>query len=126
MIVTRVKAKEACEILGWGVETLGEEFTPAGVVAQYKHAAKSAHPDTGGSAEAFARVDWAKHALLAWLRQQGGATEHSVFDRTRCDACNGSGRVTMRKGWSTLQVSCTKCHGSGDADYDVEKVDHGR
>lgn len=122
MIVTRKMAEEACKVLGWGVETLNAEMTSEGVGAQYRQAAKAAHPDAGGSAEAFAAVDRAKHVLLAWLKRQSGPmAELPHGDTQQCYTCEGRGYLVNRRGWKVLHVQCHGCGGSGELGIKVEK-----
>lgn len=141
-MITRKKAEEAAAVLGYAVHDgpfgalrvagsgnqpiVPMENSEAAVTAAYKARAKEVHPDMpGGSAEAFARVDWAKHVLLAWLKQAAPA-ERSVFGVRRCEVCNGTGKATVQRGFNQMKIICGACKGSGDADYDACKVDHGR
>lgn len=93
----------------WGV---GE------VKAHYRAAARTAHPDGGGTPEKFAAVDRAKHVLLHWLAQQARAGGAPKLEAERCDHCLGNGYV-VRKGQqgfkvTSLRVQCRKCRGTGE------------
>lgn len=124
MLVTRAMAEDAHILL---YETYGtfnptrlDSITEESVGFQYRYASKFTHPDRGGTAEAFARVDRAKHVLLAWLAKPKPAT---VEHRKRpCEACTGSGHVyasSGRPGSKGLRRQCVKCRGSGDLDLDT-------
>lgn len=120
MIVTRVKAEEAIGVLGWGAEAL-DALSAESFKSMYREAARKAHPDAeGGSAEAFARVDWAKHVLQAWMARQ-------PIDRPKglaaadCARCAGKGRIKMHKGFTSYTVRCPTCHGTGDGGYDHDR-----
>lgn len=57
--------------------------------AAYRRAAKTAHPDQGGSSEAFQRVQRAAEVLLEAAQKRGAAVQDSTFgagDRTSVDS----------------------------------------
>lgn len=117
MIITRKMADEAATVL----ELPAEDWTVELVNACYRSAAKRAHPDMGGSAEAFAKVDRAKHVLLGWLERLAGeqpAPPHAV--RT-CHKCEGRGHVMSQRAFRQMRVQCPTCRGTGDLDYEHEK-----
>ena len=119
MIITRAKAEEAASVFGFKLDgILAEDL----IIAAYRTEAKKAHPDAGGSPEAFARVDWAKHALLAWIEQEGAQIEAPTLQKQKCHKCSGLGftqaHVGFRKGARRV---CTRCHGSGDLNFDPDK-----
>ena len=119
MIITRVKAEEAAGVFGFKLDgILAEDL----IIAAYRAEAKKAHPDAGGSTEAFARVDWAKHALLAWIKQEGTQEAPPVLKKQTCYRCGGLGftqeQVGFRKG---ARRQCQRCGGSGDLNFDPDK-----
>lgn len=120
MHVNEKMAREAADLLAFpSLDTVDLE----GVKEHYRTAAKGAHPDAGGSAEAFAQVDRAKHILLAWLEKVANAPPPAQLHGKRpCEACDGMGHITLqsgRPGRLGLRRQCQRCHGSGDADYDA-------
>lgn len=129
MIVTEKKACEAWDVLrlfcpvqyindGWLGSGLPTEKEV--VIGMYRGAAMATHPDKGGLSEDFARVDHAKHVLLAWLgKPRPAAPEHK---KKPCDYCHGEGFLYMpsrQPGSVGLRRTCPKCRGSGDADIDL-------
>ena len=118
-MITRAKADEAADILAMP----SEDWTVELINKQYRAAARQAHPDAGGSPEAFARVDWAKHALLHWLKTSGGSPR-PVLEIAKCESCNGKGWFRATRGFSMgVRQHCTRCGGTGDAAYDRDKTD---
>ena len=59
------------------------------------------HPDVGGDAEKFRVLH------EAYLTALGEASERP------CDECNGTGRVTVQRGWQITRVTCAACSGTG-------------
>lgn len=116
-MITRAKAEEAADELRLFLEDGLHQKT---VLKAYKEMAKITHPDGGGSPEAFARVDWAKHALLKWLEMQDQEKGRSVFDIERCEPCNGTGRKRVQRGFKSWQVMCSTCRGTGEAGYEAD------
>lgn len=122
MIVTRAMAEEASkELLIHGLFLQG--VTEQVVQEAYRSRARETHPDAGGSAEAFAAVDRAKHVLLKWLALQGDRQAEPAH-ASDCSTCGGRGYVDSRRAWRTLRVQCTKCRGTGDETFEHEKGDH--
>lgn len=122
MIVSRAKAEEAAGVLLVSLATASD----IAVNYAYKDMAKITHPDMpGGSVEAFARVDWAKQVLLAWLQRD---TAPVPIRPSVCTNCKGSGRVKMVHGIKTYTVVCGICRGSGagDMDNDKQECDDGK
>lgn len=129
MIVSEKQAREAWDVLrhfcpvqyiqdGWlGVGLPTEKVVVTGM---YRGAAMATHPDKGGDPENFARVDRAKHVLIAWLeRPQPVSQDHK---KKPCDYCGGNGHVYTAgraPGSQGLRRTCPKCRGSGDADIDL-------
>lgn len=127
MIATRAKAEEAIKLLasyGNDVEVRLTDLETLSVHRGrldelYRAAAKCTHPDVGGSAEAFARVDWAKHVLTKWLTRD---TPKVATVYQPCRECNGLGHVRMQRGFKqSAPIQCAACHGSGDAHYDADR-----
>lgn len=86
----------------------------------YNCAAFVTHPDRGGSAEAFARVDWAKHVLLNWLKQ--GSSRPPEHKTRKCGNCNGTGYIQTMIGFKLgPRKQCQPCRGTGDADFEPDE-----
>lgn len=117
-IISRKMAEEACEALGWGKETLDGEMTAEGVNAQYRAAVMEAHPDRGGSQEAFVAVDRAKHVLLAWLEKSEQAPP---AHGEQCPRCEGRGYVDHQRAFRAMKVTCPRCRGTGELGVEHEK-----
>lgn len=89
-------------------ETLGltESATLDEVEAAWKRLAGETHPDKpGGSADRFIEV-----------RDAYKAAKEIVLERMEpqpCEACRGTGRVKQSFGFSTIEVDCEVCEGSG-------------
>lgn len=88
--------EEARAALGIG------DVSPADVRSAYIRKSNVAHPDKGGTAEAFDRVHAAYGLALA-----AALTEP-------CPACDGRG-ATPRYGrdWAPAHVMCPECQGTG-------------
>jgi hypothetical protein len=85
------------EILGLARSAGVEEIRAA-----YRRAAKTAHPDQGGSAEAFMRVQRAAERLLADLQTRGffdGASTYRAGDRTSVGGDWMQVSDTLRSRW---------------------------
>jgi DnaJ-class molecular chaperone len=120
MIISRAKAEEAAGIL----HVMLDGLTPELLKGAYRDEAKETHPDAGGSAEAFARVDWAKCALEAWLEKAEQTAP--VHKQENCTLCDGKGYVIQRKGLSGgLRRQCGRCRGTGDANLDIDTANEG-
>lgn len=124
MLVNRAKAEEAAEILGlYPLEH--HVVNVERVNAAYKEKVKVAHPDAGGSAEAFARVDWAKHALIAWLGKNPARQPEMPVKGDSCPVCAGTGRVKSQNGFkSALTRMCLQCQGTGEV-MDIDRAGEG-
>jgi hypothetical protein len=125
-MITRAKAEDAHTVLlskyMGEIDKLPLEFDKLDqhvLTALYHSAARATHPDTGGTSEAFARVDWAKHVLLKWLEKPRSI--QPSHKRQPCHACGGAGFLRKHSGFRPgARVQCITCHGSGDADYDYK------
>lgn len=120
MTVTRAKALEAASVLRIQLD----DATEAMVKTAFRSMALTAHPDQGGSVEAYARVDWAKEVLNRWLKAQATVTDTPGLTPDKCKPCGGRGSVVIRRGFGTLTITCGLCRGSGDATYDHDRSDH--
>lgn len=95
-----------------GVEL--EAVTEGLVNAAYRVAARKTHPDAGGTAEAFAQVDRAKHIVLRWLVRRPTPAEVPHGGVEECPRCGGSGFVMRRHGFREMRAQCPSCRGSGE------------
>lgn len=133
MIVNRKQAEEAWAVLlaaEYPGESVGAPMpeSAAEVAASYRRAAANTHPDKGGSIEAFAKVDRAKHVLLKWLEKQGSAPPPKL-QPDKCPDCEGKGHV-VRQGQqgfkvTRLRVQCRKCRGTGELGIEQDGGDWG-
>lgn len=117
MIATRKEVDAALAVLD-----VAEPFTSEDVKLAYRAKVQTAHPDKGGSPEAFALVDRAKHVLLRWLEQGAGQKTATGAGR-ECTRCQGRGYVESHRGFRALKMQCPQCRGSGDLDTEHEKGD---
>lgn len=125
MLVNRAKAEEAAEALGLSVYMTDGGLDDVTVKLAYKEKAKVTHPDAGGSPEAFARVDWAKHVLLAWLAKRPSATPAMPVKGENCPACQGLGTVWQLTGFKRgMKRMCGQCSGTGEQS-DVDRTGEG-
>lgn len=132
MIVNRQAAQESWDLIrghmsrnayqdhdipvGGSVDLATEEL----VNKAYRQASRMVHPDAGGDAETFARVDRAKHVLLGWLARQPETVDAALGGL--CTDCNGTGHVKMQRAWGpALRKQCPRCRGTGDTNYEHEK-----
>lgn len=119
MIVTRAKAEEAKGLLE--IPNPLEEIDGPLVYFSFKVAARRTHPDVGGNAEAFARVDWAKHVLLKWLEKPANAEQRSDLG-AKCPHCEGYGYVRKQIGFKLgARIQCVRCAGTGDAGHEPDR-----
>ena len=96
--------------------------TEADVQARYKELAKKVHPDMGGSAEEFQRLqalrdkaldEVAFGSSLAKARLQLDALREAARG-TVCPRCDGSGYSMRRQiGFRELKTICRLCRGRG-------------
>lgn len=110
MIITRTMAEEAAETLALD---LSLPLTAEQVGQAYRLLAKAAHPDAGGSPEAFAAVDRAKHVLLGWLARSPAPVDTLSDVGEQCYKCSGKGFVVSQRGWRQMRVQCLMCRGAG-------------
>ena len=122
MIVNRKHAEEAWATL-LAAEYPGQHVgapmpeSAGEVTASYRKAAANTHPDAGGTLEAFAAVDRAKHVLLKWLERQSKEAP-AKLEADHCPDCEGRGFVVRKaqRGFKTteLRIQCRKCRGTGE------------
>lgn len=117
MIIKNEDVESAVTLLG----ITGYPLTAENVNNAYRKLAKEHHPDTGGDMGKFVAVDRAKHILLEHLKRSK-ATQPK-WTKPDCPNCGGKGRVMLRRGFATMTVTCGRCKGSGDADWDADVVD---
>lgn len=109
MFITAAKADDAGQVLGLAPDTCSE----ADITAAFRKLSATHHPDAGGSAEAFARLSWAKEALVRWVAARPMVRQGSqTIAPGTCRACGGVGRI--RKG--SLKMFCSLCNGTGNND----------
>lgn len=121
MLVTRNLAEQASKELLIHALFLDDKLTLQVVKEAYRSRCRETHPDMGGTAEAFAAVDRAKHILLKWLERD---PEPKVAGAGQvCDRCDGRGYIESRRAWRSMKMQCPKCRGTGDLDSEHEKGD---
>lgn len=81
---------------------LAEGATPDEVKGAWRKLASALHPDRGGDASEFTRMRRAYESALA------EAEAPKV-----CTKCGGEGRILHANGWSSINVNCDRCGGSG-------------
>ena len=81
------------EILGITPDTVADDE----IKAAYRRAASKAHPDKGGSSEAFRAVVDAYEAIM----------------KRPCQDCKGTGQITTRQGFFVNREPCPKCWRTG-------------
>lgn len=106
------------ELIELGVAP-GMQVTEAVANAMYRRAAKRTHPDAGGSMEAFAAVDRAKHVLV--LFAQRTATVPHPATAKPCHRCEGRGFIARQKGFKSMRVTCAACRGSGEEGVEIDE-----
>jgi hypothetical protein len=88
---------------------VGRRATAAEIHAAYRRAAKRAHPDLGGSSEAFQRVQAALEALLG----EAAGSPSAAHDRP--PPHQGADRASREGHWTTLSAELKQAWGlSGD------------
>lgn len=84
--------------------TLGlpETATPDEVKAKWRRLAAIHHPDKGGDAAEFSRLRALYSAALA-----------ESMEPKQCIICNGIGKVKQSHGFSSIDMPCMPCGGTG-------------
>ena len=86
----------------WEILGLEPTATAEEVKFSYRLLAAEAHPDKGGSAQEFTRLNLAYKQALA-------IAEAPVV----CTRCNGLGRIRHMVNWSYADYECHDCGGTG-------------
>lgn len=81
---------------------LAPTATPDEVKAAWRNAASRTHPDLGGDAIEFDRLRKAYQEALA-----------AAEAPKPCIKCNGCGKIQRASGWSSINLPCARCGGSG-------------
>jgi DnaJ-class molecular chaperone len=93
-----MRVAEAVALLGLQPREVGSRER---IQYAFRQAARQHHPDRGGDPVEFNRFRLARDFLL------------QVLDEAGCSNCGGTGKVTLQRGFSRLDVVCPRCHGSG-------------
>lgn len=118
-MINRSEAERAITTLCLG--DTPDTVEAAAVSSAYRSMAFGAHPDHGGTLEAFAAIDRAKHVLLLWIKGRGPEAPSPGMAVNRCGPCDGTGFRKVQHGFKAMRVQCVKCRGTGDLDYEHEK-----
>ena len=78
---------------------LTREASPTQVRLAFRDKARLAHPDGGGVSGTFHELTKARDAALIELRSMP------------CLGCGGRGTRQVVHGWSSVDLTCTECHG---------------
>lgn len=86
--------------------TLGlpETATPDEVKAKWRELCMIHHPDRGGNAVEFNEIRKAYKVAM----EEASAPK-------ACPQCNGTGKTKQSHGWSSIELPCQACGGSGHA-----------
>lgn len=107
----------------WDADEMRAVPSQAGPVQEaYRTAARYTHPDSGGTSEAFAAVDRAKHVLMHWLSRPDRSEPPPP--KADCGRCHGKGFILSHRAWKTLRIQCPQCRGTGDENAEHEKGDY--
>lgn len=107
--VSRQAATNAAETLGLDLDTATVEQ----VAVAYRYAAQDAHPDKGGSSEAFMRVKRAEDTLKQYLKNPPKDRIPEADCTEDCMRCSGKGFIIQQRGWRSMRVQCPDCRGRG-------------
>jgi DnaJ-class molecular chaperone len=80
---------------------LAPDATALEVKQRYRALSMTLHPDRGGSAEEFARMQNLYHVALAAARAP-----------KPCLVCSGTGAILKQHGWNSIELACPRCGGS--------------
>lgn len=102
---------------------LGPGASEAELKGEFRRRASQAHPDKGGSDLAFQELQARYSAAQAELDRRdaghyrGGAEleDELQLQPDPCPECQGTGRVALQHGFSTLRWPCSACGGTGVA-----------
>jgi len=86
--------------------TLGlpDTATPDEVKAKWRELCMIHHPDRGGNAVEFNTIRKAYKAAM-----------EEASEPKPCMSCKGSGKITQTHGFSSIELPCQACGGSGHA-----------
>lgn len=90
---------KAFQVLG-----LPETASPEEVKAKWRELCMIHHPDRGGNPVEFDEVRRAYKAAYA-----------IASEPKQCGTCSGKGKVTQSHGFSSIELGCPACGGSGHA-----------
>lgn len=82
---------------------LGANAKEDDVRAAYRRLRSERHPDKGGDADAFHRLQAEYDEAMVEVRQP-----------KTCGLCAGSGSAYVGTGFSRVKMACVKCHGTGN------------
>lgn len=80
---------------------LGNAPSVAEVKAAFRELSLVHHPDVGGDAEKFQKLHEAYVIAL------------DEAENRPCASCNGTGKVSVQRGWTINLVACEDCNGTG-------------
>lgn len=109
-------AEEAATLMGLKLEYDGAEpvkLEEADITRRYRKMAQFLHPDRGGDANEFVKLDRAKCILVAWVNRPAAKPDTSMPKNT-CPMCKGEGRRTLARGFKTMTMVCGTCKGAGE------------
>lgn len=98
---------EAAEWLA--VSLLG--LTADSLSAAFKKRAKETHPDAGGNQADFLKTVQAKSVLEEFASKDPGPETQG--QGSKCDVCNGRGKIQMMRGFAVVLLRCMNCNGRG-------------
>jgi DnaJ-class molecular chaperone len=86
--------------------TLGlpDTAAPDEVKAKWRELCMIHHPDRGGNPVEFDEVRRAYKAAMA-----------KASEPKPCNTCSGTGKIKQTSGWSSIDMPCQACGGSGHA-----------
>jgi len=83
---------------------LHDTATPDEVKAKWRELCMIHHPDRGGNPVEFDEIRRAYKAAYA-----------EASEPKPCGTCNGVGKIKQTSGWSSIDMPCQACGGSGHA-----------
>lgn len=89
-----------------------EGLTSKALGEAYKELVRIHHPDAGGEAEDFIKLQQAKGDLVKWLdglSQGGSASMSSSSPVSGCERCGGKGYIRVTRGFSSTTIKCLRC-----------------
>jgi DnaJ-class molecular chaperone len=92
---------DAFKLLG-----IPSSVTPTELTAWWRQLRSKTHPDKGGDAATFARLNVAYDEALAFAQQP-----------RMCTTCAGLGHKHVSNGWGTINFRCEACNGTGKVTF---------